>query len=913
MKHSRAGSLPPPPSHRADHKRIDQEYTKPNRPSVRGKFLFVDGEKFLVKGISYGAFRPDAEGAEYHDVARLESDFAQMAAAGFNTVRIPHTMPPVHLLDVAQRCGLKVMVGLSAEQFVGYLIDRDKAAPDLEAMVRKKVRTVAGHPALLCYSIGNEIPAALARWIGRRRLEAYIQNLYRAIKDEDPHGLVTYVNYPTTEFLQLPFLDFVSFNVYLETEDVLCKYLARLQNIAGDRPLLMSEVGLDALRNGEAKQAEVLDWQIRTSFTSGCAGVVVFSWTDEWFRGGEEVDDWAFGVTDYERQPKPALNAVTRAFDGTLVPGRTESPRFSIVICTYNGARTIEQCLRGVQALRYDNYEVIVVNDGSTDGTAEMVSNFSSVRLITTENQGLSQARNVGLKASTGEFVAYLDDDAWPDPDWLHYLEHAFENSTHAGIGGPNIPPVDSGFIENCVANSPGGPVHVLLADDVAEHIPGCNMAFRREFLEQVGGFDPTFRVAGDDVDLCWRIQENGGTLGYHAAAMVWHRRRHTIRGYLKQQKGYGKAEALLEAKWPEKYNGFGHISWGGRVYGQGLTREFGRRWHVYHGSWGQAPFQGLVSSPPNYWLAMTSMPEWWLVILALAAISACGFLWTPFFFALPVCALALGVSLLRNVASLKWVRYADGRWGAWRRLQLQSLAFCLHFAQPLARLYGRLRYGLSAWRRRVPRREAAPRVRRTAEFTEEWIDPLERLRRIDSQLRTHNVSFRRGGDYDRWDFEVHGGFCGWARMLMAVEDHGSGTQYVRMKTWPTWRVPACLPILVLIGIAAAAVWQQAWTVAALFGVAGYLLLTRALNESASAQAAILDAVAAAKSGAGSTDPSVAVAETTTCNVGDMPAAVDLSVTASENGKPLKSAVIVKAPLQPATADLVDPQVSGLE
>jgi beta-galactosidase/beta-glucuronidase len=181
------------------------------RPRVSGKFLYIGNEKLWVRGVTYGAFRPDVHGNEYHNLEIIERDFAQMAASGLNTVRIPHTMPPVALLDAAQRHGLHVMVGLSAEQYVGYLIDK-KDSPDIEAVVRTKVHACAGHPALLCYAIGNEIPAPLVRWLSRRRVEQYLERLYRAIKTEDPHSLVTYVNYPTTEYLQLPFLDLVCFN-----------------------------------------------------------------------------------------------------------------------------------------------------------------------------------------------------------------------------------------------------------------------------------------------------------------------------------------------------------------------------------------------------------------------------------------------------------------------------------------------------------------------------------------------------------------------------------------------------------------------------------------------------------------------------------------------------------------------------
>jgi Glycosyl hydrolases family 2, TIM barrel domain. len=167
------------------------------------------------------------------------------------------------------------MVGLSAEQYAGFLIDR-KGAPDVEELVRAKVRSCAGHPALLCYALGNEIAAPVVRWLGRGRVESYLESLYWAVKAEDPNALVTYVNYPTTEYLHLPFLDLVTFNVYLESENQLDGYLARLHNIAGDRPLLMSEIGLDSLRNGETTQAQALEWQLRSTFAPGCAGLHIF-------------------------------------------------------------------------------------------------------------------------------------------------------------------------------------------------------------------------------------------------------------------------------------------------------------------------------------------------------------------------------------------------------------------------------------------------------------------------------------------------------------------------------------------------------------------------------------------------------------------------------------------------------------
>jgi O-antigen biosynthesis protein len=387
------------------------------RPRVDGKFLFVGDEKLYVKGVTYGAFRPDSAGQEYHNLEVINRDFALMVESGINAVRIPHTMPPRSLLDAAENHGLKVMVGLSAEQYAGYLADR-KDAPDIERVVRDNVAAVAGHPAILCYALGNEIQPSLARWLGRRTIERYLERLYDAVKDEDPGGLVTYVNYPTTEYLDLPFLDLLAFNVYLEEQDRLEAYLARLHGLAGDRPLLMSEVGLDALRNGEDVQGNVLDWQIRQTFASGCAGAFVFSWTDEWFRAGAYVDDWAFGLTRSDRTPKPALAAVTAAFADVPFADR-EWPRVSVVVCTFNGGRTLRATLEGIERLEYPELEVIVVDDGSTDDTAAVAAEFD-VRLIRTPNAGLGSARNIGAAAATGEIVAYLDADAWPDPHWAH-------------------------------------------------------------------------------------------------------------------------------------------------------------------------------------------------------------------------------------------------------------------------------------------------------------------------------------------------------------------------------------------------------------------------------------------------------------------------------------------------------------
>lgn len=353
------------------------------RPASAGKFLRAGDLKLWIKGVTYGTFRGEDEAGGYPPPDAVEADFDSMRAAGINTVRT-YTVPPRWLLDLAQRRGLRLMIGLPWEQHIAFL-DQAGRSEGIVERVRAGVRSCAGHHAVFCYAVGNEIPASIVRWHGRRRIEAFIRRLYDSVKAEDPGALVTYVNYPTTEYLQLPFLDIVCFNVYLENEEKLAGYLARLQNIAGERPLVLAEIGLDSRRNGLAAQASSLEWQLRTVFAAGCAGAFVFGWTDEWFRGGHDIEDWDFGLTTRDRKAKPALLAVKSAYAAVPFDPAIQWPRVSVVVCSYNGARTIRDTLDGLKALDYPDYEVIVVDDGSTDATPAIAREYG-VKIISTEN-----------------------------------------------------------------------------------------------------------------------------------------------------------------------------------------------------------------------------------------------------------------------------------------------------------------------------------------------------------------------------------------------------------------------------------------------------------------------------------------------------------------------------------------------
>src|SRR5262249_55557461 len=155
--------------------------------------------------------------------------------------------------------------------------------------------------------------------------------------------------------------------------------------------------------------------------------------------------------------------------EAPFAPGEA-LPSVSVVVCSYNGASTLEECLRSLVKLRYSDYEVVLIDDGSTDETPQIAARFPEVRYGHQANMGLSTGRNVGARHARGDIVAYTDSDCVADEDWLTYLVHEMQQQKADLIGGPNIPPPDDGRIARCVAVSPGGPSHVMVDGRRAEH-----------------------------------------------------------------------------------------------------------------------------------------------------------------------------------------------------------------------------------------------------------------------------------------------------------------------------------------------------------------------------------------------------------------------------------------------------------
>lgn len=533
---------------------------------------------------------------------------------GFEAVRL-YEMPDEDFLDAAAGAGLVVFGGLRWEWATDFL-GASAAFAGAKVALAEDLRRVGRHPALAGVYVANEIPPDMVRWIGPARVREALEELICLGHQLCPGRLFAYGNFPSTEFLEPGNADFTAMNVFLENEEAFRRYLQRLHHIAGDRPVVISEFGLDSRRHGTKAQAAAFRWALRAALDAGVAGFNVYSWSDRWWNAGAEVTDWDFGLTDRKGKAKPALRTVADElekrpsrelrFCSISTPQRSqpdptgkdaseESPVFSVIVCTRNGHHRIGACLDALSRQTHPDFEIIVVDDGSNDETTEFVGNhFPEVHLVHTAGKGLSAARNAGARMARGKILAFTDDDCRPDPEWLEQLGRGFVTEVWAAVGGPNLPPSPDNVASAVVAAAPGAPSHVMLNDREAEHLPGCNLAVRREAFEQIGGFDERFHTAGDDVDFCWRLRAEGLVLGFVPTAFVWHDRRPNALGYLRQQWGYGRAEAMLTEKFPERFARRGGAHWLGRIYEGGAIRANSES-VIYHGPLGEAGYQSLV------------------------------------------------------------------------------------------------------------------------------------------------------------------------------------------------------------------------------------------------------------------------------------------------------------------------------
>lgn len=779
---------------------------------VDGKFFALGGRRFPFRGVTYGTFRPrESDGARFPERDGLKRDFSAMNEAGFTVVRT-YTEPTTDLLDVAGDWGLHVLAGVFWPDWRYLLGTSRRQAAGIRRDARREVglaaRRLAGDPRILALCLGNEIPADVIRWHGAGEVARLVAHLADVVREEDPGRLVTYGNYPTAEYLASDSLDFLTFNIFLERQQDLRSYLTRLHHLAGDRPVVIGELGGPAGEGdtGERAQAEALNWQLEVALDRGVAGSCTFAWTDEWWVGDAAVEGWQFGLTRTDRSPRPALDVAAQWNDRTVADLRADWPSVSVVICAYNAEATLHECLTHTCALDYPDLEILVVDDGSTDNTAAIARAHPRVRLIEAPHAGLGTARNTGLRAATGDLIAYLDSDAYPDRDWPYYLVLGLDGRNVAGVGGPNLPPSDDPVGAQVVARSPGGPVHVLITDDRAEHIPGCNMAFWRYALEEVAGCDPVYTAAGDDVDLCWKVLDRGWEIGFHPAALVWHHRRPGLRTYLRQQRGYGRAESLVEARHPDRFTSVGSARWRGRIYNS-LVSPTGRQ-RIYRGQFGVAAYQSVYQSGGH---GLDLAHQVGIPISALALVTAPLALAYPPLVTAAVLALAFLAALI--VVDITRARpphaLKTGRW----RFRLSVAAH--HLLQPLVRAWSRHR-SVAAALRDLPLDTpvAGPLTRQPGGslLLPEAVPRAEIVVALIGTLRRNGIRVVPASEWDDYDARIHGSWLIGGHLITSSHPVG----WVQLEVRRRLLVRRVTGVTVAIAAAAAVVAPLAVGLAAL-------------------------------------------------------------------------------------------------
>jgi O-antigen biosynthesis protein len=714
--------------------------------TAHGKFLSRAGSKFFLKAMRLEC---PSKADDFNAKVELRARLARLRDGHTTTVVVDAAVAD-GTIDLASTMGLHTLieVPVSAEHLLsraGLKVLRT----DLDAVIRR----FSGRPGVIGFLLSPAISADWLRMAGLARVQRAFEQLVRYLKADSAGALVAVRHQPSTRALAALNEDLLYSTVPGLSGYELTNYIVSMHNMAESRPVVVE------LEAGCGDQDE----RVGCAFAAGVAGVVAPS-----FEAPPRTDALAMIALD----PDEVLPFV--ALNGDCPPKVSKPPMVSVVICAYNAERTMEACLKSLRQLDYPNYEVVVVDDGSRDKTAEIAARFPEFRLIRQPNKGLSVARNVGMAAALGEIIAYTDSDCVVDPHWLTFMVGAMVANGFDACGGPNYAPHEEGRTEACVSASPGAPCHVLTAEDRAEHLAGCNMVFRKAVLQQIGGFDPQFTAAGDDVDICWRALDAGFVLGFCPAAFVWHFRRNTVKAYYNQQRGYGKAEAMLYFKYPERFNALGQVMWRGRIPGLARTM-LGARNLVAWVKTSSGFFQTIYEPPMGLLKFLPQTLEWnalWAAVLIFSLMA--GFTAAP-----AMAMLALGPIWALYYAWKAPLERCHDSFGA--RFMVAFLAY----TGPMFRTITRYRYRLAgAWTGRDgvesrPRQRPVIQVRERALKLSYWSEngiPRDSL--IDRLVRLFTramMPVRVDSGWNDYDLEIQPDSWTRVHIKTADEEHEGG------------------------------------------------------------------------------------------------------------------------------------------
>jgi glycosyltransferase involved in cell wall biosynthesis len=224
----------------------------------------------------------------------------------------------------------------------------------------------------------------------------------------------------------------------------------------------------------------------------------------------------------------------------------------SVIIPAYNAGKTIAQTLEAVLAQADEKVEIIVVDDGSADGTAEIVKRFP-VKYLRQENQGPASARNLGVINAQTEIILFLDSDCVPQSGWLQAMTAPFANPEISGVKGRYITRQKS-LVARFVQLEFEERYRMLEKRNFIDFVDSYSAGFRKSAFQAVGGFDESFPKAdNEDVDLSYKLSKAGCKMVYAPSAVVEHTHPATIVKYLKVKFGRGYWRTVVYRRHPGK------------------------------------------------------------------------------------------------------------------------------------------------------------------------------------------------------------------------------------------------------------------------------------------------------------------------------------------------------------------------
>jgi len=227
----------------------------------------------------------------------------------------------------------------------------------------------------------------------------------------------------------------------------------------------------------------------------------------------------------------------------------------SVIVPAYNAERTLPDCLGALagQAPAGPDVEVVVVDDGSTDGTADAAARYPDVTVVRQAQQGPAAARNAGARKAAGEILLFTDADCVPEHDWVAQMTAAFSDPSVAAVKGAYRTRQQS-LVARFAQVEFEERYALLERRPSIDFVDTYSAAFRTRDFWEAGGFDPAFPYPNnEDVDLSYRLARTGRRMVFNPRAIVYHRHAETLRRYLRTKFGRGYWRTVVYRRFPGK------------------------------------------------------------------------------------------------------------------------------------------------------------------------------------------------------------------------------------------------------------------------------------------------------------------------------------------------------------------------